>query len=305
MGDILDKTLIEKQNKCPIHNVPYSGVCVNDDCYETGIICPKCTPESCVEKLGHKKISTDEFFKKYIKNLFGIIDFKSLNELISVGLEVQKKQLDLQSQAFEEWEIKMINDKFEKFKEKMTQKIIAFANKLVEKLQKIYDEFAESKEVIENSIIEVPDFKLEKTIKFLNENKDNKVELEKYLQTIQKFMDNENLFKSQKDLKNVIYGKYLFDHLKDFEKNLNEINNLKNDLKEYITTLIKCIFPENEIIKVYSSQNLSNFETSPQDLKYKETITTKCLKSYTIDSIFDAYYAFDGKCYLASSILSN
>ena len=305
MGDILDKTLIEKQNKCPIHNIPYSGVCVNDDCYETGIICPKCTPESCVEKLGHKKISTDEFFKKYIKNLVGIIDFKSLNELISVGLEVQEKQLDLQTQAFEEWEIKMINDKFEKFKEKITQKIIVFANKLVEKLQKIYDEFAESKEVIENSIIEVPDFKIDKTIKFLNENKDNKVELEKYLQTIKKFMDNEKLLKSQKDLKNVIYGKYLFDHLKDFEKNLNEINNLKNDLKEYITTLIKCIFPENEIIKVYSNQNLSNFETSPQDLKYKETITTKCLKSFAIDSIFDAYYAFDGKCYLASSISSN
>lgn len=118
MGETIDRALVTYQNKCPIHQIPYSGVCVENNCYETGIICPKCNPESCIEKLGHKKIGTDEFFEKYIKNLINLVDFKSLNQLISLGLEVQGKKLDLQEQAFEEWELKMINDKFEKFKEK-------------------------------------------------------------------------------------------------------------------------------------------------------------------------------------------
>ena len=48
-----------------------------------------------------------------------------------------------------------------------------------------------------------------------------------------------------------------------------------------------------------------DFMSNPQDLKFKETLTNKCLKSYTIDSIFDAYTAFDGNSYLASSLLSS
>ena len=305
MGETIDRALVTYQNKCPIHQIPYSGVCVEDNCYETGIICPKCTPESCIEKLGHKKITTDEFFEKYMKNLISLVDFKSLNKLISLGLEVQGKKLDLQEQAFEEWELKMINEKFEKFKEKMSIKIQNFFDELIKKLQKIYDEFTESKDAINNSTIEIPDFKLESSIEFLNENKYNKAELEAYLQTIKKFMDNDKLIKSQKDLKNVIYGKYLFEHLKKYENNINKIKNLKNDINDYAQKLINCIFPENELILVYTNQSLVEFNTLPQDLKYKQTLTTNCLKSYTIDCIFDTYLAFDGNCYLASSVLSN
>ena len=303
MGETINKVLVEYHNRCPIHDIPYSGVCVEPNCYETGIICQKCTPTSCIENLGHKKMSTDEFFKKYIKNLINLINFKSLNELISLGLEVQEKQLELQSQAFEEWEIQMINEKFDKFKNHITQKIYDFTDKLIKKLEKIYDDFAESKKAIENSVLQIPDFKLNKTIEFLNQNKDNKEQLERYLQTIKKFMDNQKLLKSQKDLKNVIYGKYLFEHLKNYENKLDIINSLKNDLNDYIQKLIKCIFPEKNLLSVYSNEDSMDFESLPQDLKYKETITTKCLKSFTIDSLFDAYLAFDGNCYVASSHL--
>lgn len=180
--------------------------------------------------------------------------------MISLGLEVQEKQLELQSQAFEEWEIQMINEKFDKFKNHITQKIYDFTDKLIKKLEKIYDDFAESKKAIENSVLQIPDFKLNKTIEFLNQNKDNKEQLERYLQTIKKFMDNQKLLKSQKDLKNVIYGKYLFEHLKNYENKLNIINNLKNDLNDYIQKLIKCIFPEKCVLSVYSNQDSLDFE---------------------------------------------
>ena len=305
MGETIDKVLVEYQNKCPIHKIPYSWVCVEKNCYETGIVCTKCNPKSCVEVLGHKKMTTDEFFNKYIKNLINLVDFKALNQLISVGLEVQEKQLELQAKAFEDWEIELINDKFDKFKEHMTQKIKDFANNLIDKLQKIYDNFALSKEAYENSNIDLPELKLETTIKFINENKENKEELEKFLETIKKFMNNDKLLKSQQDLKNIIYGKFLFEHLKTYENNLDKINNMRTEINDYIIKLIKCIFPEHEPIKVYSNQSMIDFMSNPQDLKFKETLTNKCLKSYTIDSIFDAYTAFDGNSYLASSLLSS
>ena len=114
-------------------------------------------------------------------------------------------------------------------------------------------------------------------------------------------MDNDKLMKYQKDLKNVIYGKYLFEHLKNNENSVVGSINLKNDINEYVQKIIKSIFPEEKGIKIYINQNTIDFAMDPRELKYKETITNKCLKSYTIDCIFDAFTAFDGNCYLASS----
>ena len=161
---------------------------------------------------------TNEFYKLYIENLVHLIDFRALNDLISIGLEVQQKQLELQSQAFEEWEIKMIDEKFNKFKEHMNKKIQNFINKLAEKLQNIYDDFINSNQALKNTIVEIPDFKIDNTIK--------------------KVMDNDKLMKYQKDLKNVIYGKYLFEHLKNNENSVVGAINLKNDINEYVQKII-------------------------------------------------------------------
>ena len=298
MGETFDKTII---NECPKHKIPYSGVCIQKNCYETGLICPKCNPKSCIETKGHKKMYTNEFYKVYIENLINLVDFKALNDLINIGLEVQQKQLDLQAQAFEEWEIKMIEEKFNKFKEHMEQKIQNFIDKLADKLQQVYDDFINSNQALKSSVIEIPDFKIDSTIKFLNENKDNKEELEKFMDTIKKIMDSDKLIKYQNDLKNVIYGKYLFEHLKNNENNLMGSITLKNDINDYAKKLIKCIFPQEKSIKIFINQNNIDFDSDPTELKYKETITNKCIKSYTIDCLFDAYIGFDGNCYLASS----
>ena len=201
MGETIDKVLVEYQNKCPIHNIPYSGVCIEKDCYETGIVCSKCNPKTCIETLGHQKISTDEFFNKYIKKIIQIVDFKALNELITWGSEVQQKQLDLQAQVFEEWEKKMIEEKFNKFKEKINQKIKNFTDKLIHKIQLIYEDFSKSKEDLKKINVEIPDFKLDSALDFLNKNKENKEELEKYLGSIKKLMDDNSMLKTQNDFR--------------------------------------------------------------------------------------------------------
>ena len=303
MGETLDKNIIFE---CPKHKIPYSSVCIQKDCFEGGLICPKCTPKSCIQTKGHKQMFPNDFYKCYIKNLIFLVDFKSLNELINLGLEIQQKQLDLQTQAFEEWEIKMIEEKFNKFKIHMTEKIQNFINKLIDKLQNIYDDFVNSNQNIKSTLVEIPDYKMENTIKFLNDNKNNKIELENFVDTIKKVMDNDKLIKYQKDLKNIIYGNYLFEHLKSYKNNkkFSNLDSLKNDINDYVQQLIKAIFPEKKGINLYKNLNLNDYTTDPKELKFKETITNKCLKNYTIDSIFDAYLAFDGNTYLASSVNS-
>ena len=65
----------------------------------------------------------------------------------------------------------MIEEKFNKFKEHMEQKIQNFIDKLADKLQQVYDDFINSNQALKSTIIEIPDFKIDSTIKFLNENK--------------------------------------------------------------------------------------------------------------------------------------
>ena len=299
MGETLDKGIA---GECPKHKIAYTGVCIQNDCFEKGLICPKCSPQSCIEKLGHKKMAVNDFYRLYINNIVNLVDFKSLNELINIGLEVQEKQLELQSQAFEEWELKMINDKFTNFKERMNKKIQNYINTLEEKLQNIYDDFINSHQSLQTTIIEIPEFKISNTVDYINENKNNTLELEKFMNTVKKVMDKDKLNKFHKDLKNIIYGKYVFDHMKTSEyNNLDNLNIFKNDIDEYVKKLINCIFPEQQVYKIYTNPNIAEFLINPLELKYKETITKKSAKNFAIDSLFDAFIAFDGNCYLASS----
>ena len=130
------------------------------------------------------------------------------------------------------------------------------------------------------------------------------MQLERFVDTIKKMMDNDKLIKYQNDLKNVIYGKYLFEHLKNQENKISVLDTLKDNINQYNQKLIKAIFPDKKGINIFLNLNSNDFSTDPRQLKYKETITNKCLKNYTIDSIFDAYIAFDGNTYLASSLSS-
>ena len=301
MGETLDKNLIFE---CPQHKIPYSSICIEKNCYEGGLICPKCSPNPCIKTKGHKQMYPNDFYKHYIKNLLFLVDFKTLNELIHLGLELQNKKLEIQVQSFSEWEVKMIDEKFEKFRKKMTEKIENFIKKLIEKFDNIYNDFLNSNQNLKTSMVEIPDFKLDNSIKFLNDNKNNKIELEKFVDTIKRVMDNDKLIKYQEDLKNVIYGKYLSEHLITNINKITALNIIKNDTDEYVQKLIKVIFPEKKGLNIYLNNNDNDFSNEPQNLIYKETITSKCLKNYTIDSIFDAYKCFDGNTYLASSTQS-
>ena len=304
--DTIDKLSFKYQNKCPIHNEPYSGVCIEKGCYETGVICSKCTPKSCIDTLGHKKLSVDDFFQSYLKIVVREIDFKALNNLITLGSQVQTKQLELEEQVFEEWELKFINEKFEKFREKISNKFKDFLEKLLNKIQNIYQDFLKSKKNLENTSVVIPDIKLESTIKYLEENKENKEKYEQFFQTLKMYMDDEKLVQYMTDLENMIYGKILMEHLKHSQNEISELDNIKNNINNFCQNFIKSIFPDKDITNPFlNTEGASYFKSNPEKLKFKETITNNCLKSYTIDNIFDAFSAFDGNVYVAHTVYSN
>ena len=302
MGDQLDKVMMNFSNICPIHNIAYSGVCGEKNCYRTGLICYKCTPETCIETLHHKRLTIQEFFNTHIKHLVMILDFNKLNELIKQGLEVQKKDLNEQINTFEKWEINLINDKLEKFKDKMIQKVKNFRSRINKQIQEINEEYLKSCQDKELFSSDLPDFRLDDTIKFINDNKENKDELEKFLGMIKKYMDQDKLQQTQTNLQNIIYCKYLCDHLQN-SNCLNLINALQTTIEETSKNLIKSIYVKKEY-SIFSNQKSIEFQSNPLDLRYKETLSSKCLKSYSIDSIFDVFIALDGNCYLASSIVN-
>ena len=67
MGETFDKSLI---GECPKHRIPYTGVCVQKNCFENGLICSKCSPNSCIETKNHKKMLVNDFYKQYIYSRF-------------------------------------------------------------------------------------------------------------------------------------------------------------------------------------------------------------------------------------------
>ena len=232
-------------NLCPKHNIAYSGISGEKNCYRTGLICYKCTPKTCIETLHHKKLTIQEFFNTYIKHLVMLLDFNKLNELIKQGLDVQKKDLTGQIGQFEKWEIKMINDKLEKFKDKIAQKVKDFRNRLNKRIQEINEEYLKSCQDKDLFSSDLPDFRLDDTIKFINDNKENKDELEKFLGIIKKYMDLDKFQQTQTNLQNIIYCKYLSDHLQN-NNCLNLINALQITIEETNKNLIKAIYIKKE-----------------------------------------------------------
>ena len=288
--------------QCPIHHISYSGVCGDKSC-QYGLICLKCNPNACTESQGHILITIDEFYNNFFKNLPNLIDFKKLKKFLETGLIVQQKQLDLQLENFEKWELELINNKLQAFKERINQKLEDFKNKILEKLYNLNDQLQESNTRYENSgSEEFENINLEETTKSIEKNKNNQRELEKIVSLIKKYSDNEKLLTKQKDLENIIYTKTLYDSMesKSFsvqEKITSYINKLDQDGK----TILSNIFIKKQDIGLFSIES-RRFKSNPANLKFKIDLSQKAQKSFTIDSVIAVYVGYDGNSYLAAPI---
>ena len=288
--------------QCPIHHIPYDGVCGEKSCVY-GLICLKCNPKACTQTQKHVLITIDEFYHNFFKNLPNLIDFKQLKKFLETGLIVQKKQLNLQYENFEKWEMNLINNKFESFKERINKKIENFKNKIMEKLTKLNEQFIESNSRYELSgSEEFENINLEETTKSIEKNKNNQKELEKIIALIKKYSDNEKLLTKQKDLENIIYTKTLYDSMQSKSFSVQEkITSFSNKLDSDGKIILSNIFikkPENGLFSIEGKR----FKTNPSTLKFKIDLSTKTQKSFTIDNVIPVYVGYDGNSYLAAPI---
>ena len=288
--------------QCPIHHIPYDGVCGEKSCVY-GLICLKCNPKACTQTQKHVLITIDEFYHNFFKNLPNLIDFKLLKKFLETGLIVQKKQLNLQYENFEKWEMNLINNKFESFKERINKKIENFKNKIMEKLTKLNEQFIESNSRYELSgSEEFENINLEETTKSIEKNKNNQKELEKIIALIKKYSDNEKLLTKQKDLENIIYTKTLYDSMQSKSFSVQEkITSFSNKLDSDGKIILSNIFikkPENGLFSIEGKR----FKTNPSTLKFKIDLSTKAQKSFTIDNVIAVYVGYDGNSYLAAPI---
>ena len=288
--------------QCPIHHIPYDGVCGEKSCVY-GLICLKCNPKACTQTQKHVLITIDEFYHNFFKNLPNLIDFKQLKKFLETGLIVQKKQLNLQYENFEKWEMNLINNKFESFKERINKKIENFKNKIMEKLTKLNEQFIESNSRYELSgSEEFENINLEETTKSIEKNKNNQKELEKIISLIKKYSDNEKLLTKQKDLENIIYTKTLYDSMQSKSFSVQEkITSFSNKLDSDGKIILSNIFikkPENGLFSIVGKR----FKTNPSTLKFKIDLSTKAQKSFTIDNVIAVYVGYDGNSYLAAPI---
>ena len=287
----------EETRRCPIHQTPYDGICGEKSCYSSGLICLKCEPEACVVVLKHKLITIEEFYDSYFKNITSQMDFKALKKMLDLGLSLQEKQLSVQTEQFEKWETDLINKKLNAFREKILAKIEAFKQRLLTKLTQMDQDYKDANSRIDISNFEIPEnFSVEETTKTIEQNKGNVEELQKLIALIKKYSDNEKLLSNQKDLETILYSKNLYDSTATIPID-DKMKMVKNHLGESLNRIINKVFFEKEPNELLSLDR--RFQSDPNKLIFKQDLSTKSQKSYTIDSIFAVYTAHDGNTYLA------
>ena len=298
MGQNLN-VLKAELRKCPIHHIPYEGICSSRECNDHGMICFQCEPECCIKTKSHTLMSIEDFYDLVFKKVVGMVDFTKLKSIIELSRDVQKKQLELQEGEFEEWERQILNDKLEQFNRRIRDKLNAFSAKLIEKLSAIAKDFKDANSRIQGT--EPPaNFTLKDTeqlIDIIHSNKQK--EFERMITLIKRNSDTEKLLSNQNDLETIIYSKSLFDSVENVgQKELN--GSFQTKLDNTFSQLISTLFPEKEV-----SFRPNCFTKQPHQLKFKENLSIKASKEYTIESTFAVFTAQDGDTYLVSPSTSS
>ena len=280
--------------KCPIHHIPYEGICGLRDCTEHGMICYQCEPDCCIKTKNHPLISIEDFYETFFKKVVSMVDFTKLKSIIDLSKTLQKKQLELQAAEFEDWERQILLEKLDNFNNRIKSKLNAFSSKLIEKLSTIAKDFKDANARIQDT--EPPaNFTLKDTdqlVDIINSNKQK--EFEKMITLIKRNSDTEKLLSNQTDLETIIYSKALFDSVENVGQ--KEINtSFQTKLDNTFSELISTLFPEKDVSFLPNC-----FTKQPQKLKFKDNLSIKASKEYTIESTFAVFTAQDGETYLIS-----
>ena len=283
---------------CPIHNLPIDGICGDKNCLISGFICLKCNPEACTVTKQHELISIDEFYSRFFSKSSGTYDFKKLAEVMDNYRNIERDALQNRIDTFNTYATGLIDSKLSQFDKLIQMKLKTLNNNINDKLSKLQKDYLEAESRIDLSSFEIPEnFTLEETKKFFEKNSKSVRDMENMINLVKKYSDNEKLIMNQRDMETIIYSKNLTDsNSKEILE--DKLNSIIETVKEGLNELCKQLIQEKENSVIFFN-GVKKFTSNPCDLKYKQDITDKCQKSYTIDSVFSCYTLHDGGCFVA------
>lgn len=288
----------ESMTNCPVHSIPYYGLCAEENCNLTGLICLKCQPQACTETLKHQKISVDEFYEKFLKKLVNSVDFKKLKNFIEQVNKQKNKHSD-QLKGLASWQQELITKKLSKFDDRIKEKVEKFKERINNELKRIDSEYNDANSRFNFANLEVPNFTLEEIVKLIEKNKGSNIEMENMASMIKKFSDNEKLVSNRNDMETLIYSKNLNESIQINSTLTEKIQDVQQAIDNKFDLLIKNMFPYKGEQCIFSIRE-KPFSTNPATLVFKEDLSIKGQKSYTIDSVFAVFIAVDGNTYLAT-----
>jgi hypothetical protein len=296
MGNVMNDSKATVIN-CPIHESPYNGICGNKDCKESGLICLKCTPNACTARESHPLITTDEFYLKFFAKTTGQIDFNKLGDILSQLKKINIHQLELELTNYNKLVNNLINEKLNLFNGKIGTKLELLREKINKRLDDLVKKYLEAESRLDLNF-EIPEnLSLEETKKFFETNCKNVSELEKMVNLIKKYSDNEKIHLNQKDLEVIFYSRNIIDN-QPKEILLDKIKIIIDDLQTGLDDLVSMITIRQATTNIFV-KGMKKFQMDPNHLTLKQTLTSSAQKSYTIDSVFAAFTTNDGNQYIA------
>lgn len=286
--------------KCPIHNIPYLGICGEPTCFQN-LICPSCSANPCTSLKNHKLISLEDFFEQYFLKVQRLMDLNNIATIIKKYNSISKENLEDKLNIFSATEKEILKQKLEAFQERLKIKIQNFVGKIKKKYYEEYNAFREANDRVEISSFESCETpSLEDTITFIENNKNNIKELKNLISIVKEYSDINKIYSNQKDYESILYSKNLFDQfsilsLNDFETKIRK--NLNSSLEKILSELF---------FHKRSTQVLGGrlFKSDPRKLQFKMNLSKKSQKSYTIDSVFAVYIGNDNETYVAIPVVT-
>lgn len=296
MGNI-SSDQVETTINCPIHSIPFQGVCSDNNCI-SGLICLKCEPEACSNSKGHELVSLDKFYLKNFSNTSDSIDYTKLNKTIENLKLIDREFLSTQIEKYSQQANSIIDEKLSMFNKNIAYKLEELKKNINMRLENLQLEYLEADSRIDFSSMEIPEnFTIEETKKFFEKNKKSVREMENMINLVKKYSDNEKLQLNIKDMETIIYTRNISEQISN-EIIKEKLDALINELKIGLNELTQLLVFNKESTSIFFL-GLKKFNSNPTELKFQQDITDKCQKSYTINCVFTSYTTSEGNAMIA------
>jgi WD40 repeat protein len=270
---------------CPEHKELLTSLATDDKIDK--FFCEKCKSDESI-----KTENINDFIKNFY-NCKKIFNYKKINFLLSQMKNIDLNDLQLKVEKYLAFNYEVLDKKIDQIRSMITEKLDNFKKQIRNDLIDLRNSLEQADMKVDVGNVEIPEnFTLDETQKFFEKNLESIKDLENMINLIKKYSDSEKLKANMNEMETIIYCKNLTEKM-DTDALVRKIKDMQESFnKEVIEQLdlLKKQPPTKGLI--YDINDY--FGDHPLNFELKQTITTKCQKSYTIDCVFCAFISLEG-----------